>query len=54
MEKLLLEEEIELLNLSEDGMDLFVQSRDGKCTGTCKHDCIVGTNVCDAQNTGWF
>ncbi|MCE4957822.1 hypothetical protein [Macrococcoides caseolyticum] len=45
---------IEVLNLSDEEMDLFVQSRDGKCTGSCKHDCIVGTNVCDAQNTGWF
>ena len=46
--------EIEALNLSNEEMDLFVQSKDGKCTGGCKHDCIVGTNTCDAQVTGWF
>ncbi|MGZ9518112.1 hypothetical protein [Staphylococcus epidermidis] len=46
--------EIEALNLSNEEMDLFVQSKDGKCTGGCKHDCIVRTNTCDAQVTGWF
>ena len=46
--------EIEALNLSNEEMDLFVQSKDGKCTGGCNHYCIVGTNTCDAQVTGWF
>lgn len=45
---------IEDINLTKEEMDLFTQTKDGKCTSGCRHDWIVGTNTCDAQTTSWF
>lgn len=54
MKKASFEKDLESVKLTKEEMDLFVQTKDGKCTGGCKHDCIVGTNTCDAQTTSWF
>ncbi|EOL41581.1 hypothetical protein RV11_GL000956 [Enterococcus phoeniculicola] len=45
--------EVEVKALIDDA-DVFVQTKDGDCTGSCMHDCIVGKNTCDAQLSTWM